>query len=77
MLGAPTQRWLLFQQTSALTPNTHWCEIPAEEPTREHHEWELQSNTFHSEVVTRQQKQRQITDVFDLNGFQIGGFFMK
>lgn len=41
MLGAPTQRWMFIQQTPVLTPSTQWCEIPAEEPAWEYHEWGL------------------------------------
>lgn len=50
MLGAPTQRWMFIQQTSVLTPNARWCEIPAEEPAWEYHEWELVEYLVFTEV---------------------------
>lgn len=41
MLGAPTQRWMFIQQSSVLVLSSQWCEIPAGEPARQYHEWEL------------------------------------
>lgn len=50
MLGAPTLRWMFIQPTPVLSPSTQRCEIPAEEPTWEYHEWELYRILFFIEA---------------------------